>query len=97
MGRVKNKMHQGCMIIRILGVCASMATENGLFSVYEAKKRMRAEYPQFFKMYSSKLANHLAAAKHRGLLEEVFVEGLRATGLYRIPDSTIEQVVDYMV
>lgn len=97
MGRTKGEMQKSCMAIRILGVCASMATETGLFSVVEAKERMRKEYPQFFKLYASKLANHLAAAKHRGLLEEVFVEGLRATGLYRIPDSTLEQVEEFMV
>jgi hypothetical protein len=97
MGRIKKKMQRGCMTIRILGICASVATETGLFSVYEAKKKMKKVYPEFFKLYSSKFVNHLSAAKHRGSLEEVFIEGLRATGLYRIPYSILEQVEEFIV
>ncbi len=97
MGRTSGSMQRGCMLVRILAVCASVSTETGLFSVAQAEEKMREEYPDFFRIYSSKFASQISAAKCRGMLDEVFVEGLRATGLYRIPPATLDQVLDFIL
>lgn len=81
----RQRMNKGSMTGRMLLVIASIADENGEFSLQDAISAVERAYPSMATLYSSPIGNLITGLRRQG-----YTEHAEGYARYRLPWSTLD-------